>query len=51
MNVNSYLKDILGTTTKIALWVKIIAILLFVFCTWINYDAIRASYNELIESL
>lgn len=39
MSVNDYLKDILGTTSKIALWVKIIAILLFVFCTWMcaNY--------------
>lgn len=33
------LHEILGTTTKIALWVKIIAILIFVFCTWmcVNY--------------
>lgn len=39
MNVNSYLKDILGTTTKIAAWVKIVAIMLFIFCSWmcINY--------------
>lgn len=33
------LHEILGTTTKTALWVKIIAILLFLFCAWmcINY--------------
>ena len=33
------LHEILGTTAKIALWVKIIAILIFVFCTWmcVNY--------------
>lgn len=39
MNINGYLKDILGTTTKIATWVKIIALLLFLFCAWmcINY--------------
>lgn len=39
MSINDYLKDILGTTTKIATWVKIIALLLFVFCTWmcLNY--------------
>ncbi|MDE5745530.1 MAG: hypothetical protein K2H84_07755, partial [Paramuribaculum sp.] len=39
MNINDFLKDILGTTSKIAAWVKILAILMFCFCSWmcVNY--------------
>lgn len=38
-NLLKTLHEILGTTTKVALWVKILAIFMFLFCAWMctNY--------------
>lgn len=35
--VTPYLKDILGTTTKIATWIKVVAITLFVVCVVLSF--------------
>ena len=46
MNINDYIKDILGTTTKIATWVKILAILLFMLCVWMCIHYLLYHYTE-----
>lgn len=48
--VTPYLKDILGTTTKITTWVKVVAIMLFALCVIISFHYLFLNFPRKIDT-